>query len=63
MFLRFDLVDMTRQFLANLADVMYHAAMTSFDQKERNGFVEHSNLFLQILTDLDLGPTLQNFLL
>ncbi len=69
-FLRFDLVDISRQFLANLATGQYKEAMKSFGEKDRDGFVDKSNSFLQILRDLDrmlstdshfmLGPWLES---
>ena len=69
-FLRFDLVDISRQFLANLATGQYKETMKSFGEKDRDGFVDKSNSFLQILRDLDrmlstdshfmLGPWLES---
>jgi hypothetical protein len=69
-FLRFDLVDISRQFLANLATDQYKEAMKSFGEKDRDGFVDKSNSFLQILRDFDrmlstdshfmLGPWLES---
>jgi hypothetical protein len=63
-------VDISRQFLANLATGQYKEAMKSFGEKDRDGFVDKSNSFLQILRDLDrmlstdshfmLGPWLES---
>ena len=50
---RFDLVDMTRQFLANQATVIYKRAMKSFQEKKFSEFQEHSKFFLDLLEDME----------
>jgi len=61
---KFDLVDITRQFIINVAPKFYHLAITAYTEKDGQSLVENSNKFLDMLTDLDaVLATNKNFLL
>ena len=66
---RFDLVDITRQFLANHATVIYNLVTKAYEDKNLAELMEHSKSFLELLDDLEkilktdrhfmLGPWLE----
>ena len=70
LFRRFDLIDISRQALANSVSLMYKLAVKSFGEKDRPGFVQYSGIFMNLLQDLDkvlstdphfmLGPWLES---
>ena len=49
----FDLVDITRQNLVNVAPKFYHAAVTAYEEKDTKALEENAALFLDMLKDLD----------
>lgn len=51
---RFDLVDLQRQILTNLGQVMHKRAAGAFRKKDRKGFLLHSNRFLELMHDTDV---------
>ncbi len=61
---KYDLVDVTRQVLANYALVLHSKVVKAYQQKNHSSFVEHSNTFIALLDDLDiLLATRKDFLL
>ncbi len=61
---RYDLVDFTRQVLSNLAGPVFDEAIDAYKEKDRARFTEASNLFIQIVTDMDrVVGTRKEFLL
>lgn len=63
-YLRYDLVDLTRQCLSKLANEVYLDAMHSYQKKDSNGLDSHTRKFLEIIVDIDtLLAADDNFLL
>uniref|UniRef100_A0A182IV01 Uncharacterized protein n=1 Tax=Anopheles atroparvus TaxID=41427 RepID=A0A182IV01_ANOAO len=61
---KYDLVDVTRQFLQNTADGLYLTLMDDYKHRNVARFRVHAALFLELLTDLDrLLLTNEHFLL
>ena len=61
---RYDLVDLTRQALAKLANQVYLDALMAFSQKDVQKVTTQSKKFLDIIVDLDtLLASDNNFLL
>ena len=61
---QYDLVDITRQVLANYANSIHAKLVMAYREKDRTAYKKYSNEFLQILTDLDsLLGTRKDFLL
>jgi alpha-N-acetylglucosaminidase len=61
---QYDLVDVTRQVLANYALVLHANVVKSYQDRDYPSFVTHRNEFLTLLDDLDqLLATRQDFLL
>ena len=61
---QYDLVDITRQVLANYANSIHAKLVWAYREKDRTAYKKYSNEFLQILTDLDsLLGTRKDFLL
>lgn len=61
---QYDLVDVTRQVLANYADALQRQFTTDFEKKDLPAFKTHSHRFLEIINDLDgLLATNKHFLL
>ena len=61
---QYDLVDITRQVLANYADSMHGRLVHAYRDKNPEAFKKYCNEFLQIFTDLDsLLGTRKDFLL
>ncbi len=50
---RYDLVDFTRQFLANAGQVVYKRMVRAFEARDRAAFDRASRLFLRMLRDQD----------
>ena len=50
---QYDVCDLTRQVLSNLANGLYFKVMNAYYEKDVNTFERSSNLFLKILEDLD----------
>ncbi len=50
---RFDVCDITRQVLSNLAKVLYLRSMDGFNQKDIRKFERNVNLFVKLLEDVD----------
>lgn len=60
----YDLVDITRQVLANYSQVVLKKIRSSYLAKDKNAFINHSNEFLEIIDDQDrLLSTIQGFML
>ncbi len=67
---RYDLVDVSRQVLANYALVVQKQWKTAYEKKDKAAFARYSNDFLELITDLDrllasrkdfmLGPWLKD---
>lgn len=51
--LRFDLVDFTRQFMANAAQIPYHEMVAAFNGKDPAGFEKAASQFLAMMDDQD----------
>lgn len=51
---RFDIVDLQRQILTNLGQVMHKRAAGAFRKKDRKGFLLHSNRFIELMHDTDV---------
>ncbi|WP_455614405.1 alpha-N-acetylglucosaminidase [Bacteroides congonensis] len=51
---RFDLVDLQRQILTNLGQVMHKRAAGAFKKKDRKNFLLHSKRFLELMHDTDV---------
>lgn len=51
---RFDIVDIQRQLMSNLGQVIHKKAKEAFDNKDRHSFVLHSGRFLELLHDVDI---------
>jgi alpha-N-acetylglucosaminidase len=61
---RYDLVDVTRQVLANYALVLHSRVVRSYEQRDRDAFRLYNQQFLSLLDDLDrLLATHKDFLL
>ncbi|QKJ30590.1 alpha-N-acetylglucosaminidase [Mucilaginibacter mali] len=61
---RFDLVDVTRQVLANYALPLQRKIVTAYQQKDMAAFKKYSAGFIDLITDMDkLLATRQDFLL
>jgi alpha-N-acetylglucosaminidase len=61
---QYDLVDITRQVLANYALSVHDRLVRAYREKDRVAYKKYSNEFLQIITDLDaLLGTRKDFLL
>ncbi|XP_066379796.1 alpha-N-acetylglucosaminidase-like isoform X1 [Miscanthus floridulus] len=61
---RYDLVDLTRQYLSKLANEVYLDALSSYQKKDSNGLNSHTRKFLEIIVDIDtLLAADDNFLL
>ncbi|CAJ1958891.1 unnamed protein product [Sphenostylis stenocarpa] len=61
---RYDLVDLTRQVLSKFANKLYYDAVTSFQKKNIEALQFYSNMFLQLIKDIDvLLASDDNFLL
>jgi len=61
---RFDLVDITRQFIVNSAPKFYHLAVKAYQDKNVQDLMKNSGHFLDMLKDLDaILATNKNFLL
>jgi len=63
-YLRYDLVDLTRQCLSKLANEVYLDAMRSYQKKDLRRLNTHTRKFLEIIVDIDtLLAADDNFLL
>jgi alpha-N-acetylglucosaminidase len=61
---QYDLVDITRQVLANYADSIHAKLVRAYRDKDRAAYKKYSDEFLQIITDMDsLLGTRKDFLL
>lgn len=61
---QYDLVDVTRQVLANYALVLQTKAVQAYQTKDQQAFAQHRTQFLQLLDDMDkLLATRKDFLL
>ncbi len=61
---QYDIVDITRQVLANYADTLQQQIATDFKLKDGSAFEKHSSEFLVLITDIDeLLGTRKDFLL
>ncbi|XP_065867651.1 alpha-N-acetylglucosaminidase isoform X2 [Euphorbia lathyris] len=61
---RYDLVDLTRQVLSKLANQVYIDAITAFQRKHADALNLHSQIFIQLIRDIDvLLASDDNFLL
>jgi alpha-N-acetylglucosaminidase len=61
---RFDLVDVTRQVLANYALPLQRKFVAAYEQKDSKAFMQYGNEFLQLISDMDaLLATRKDFLL
>lgn len=61
---RYDLVDITRQVLANYADTLHHRFAKAYKSGDRKKFLEHKTSYLALLDDMDkLLATRKGFLL
>jgi alpha-N-acetylglucosaminidase len=61
---QYDLVDITRQVLANYADLIHEKLVVAYRDKDRAAYKEYGDEFLQIIADLDsLLGTRKDFLL
>jgi len=61
---QYDIVDLSRNVLANYATQLRHGFLEDFKQKNRAAFVDKSKQFMEILNDLDaLLDTRKDFLL
>ena len=50
---RFDIVDVQRQMMTNLGQLIHRKAAEAFRKKDRYAFVLHSGRFLEMLADMD----------
>ncbi len=50
---RFDIVDVQRQLMSNLGQVIHRKAAEAFRQKDKAAFELHSGRFLELLSDVD----------
>ena len=50
---RFDIVDVQRQMMANLGQLIHRKAAEAFRKKDRHAFALHSGRFLEMLADMD----------
>lgn len=50
---RFDIVDVQRQIMTNLAQNIHKSVVHSFNSKNQSEFILHSNRFLELLQDVD----------
>lgn len=50
---RFDIIDIQRQIMSNLGQEIHKKAAQAFRDKDREGFMLHSNRFLELLHDTD----------
>jgi alpha-N-acetylglucosaminidase len=61
---QYDIVDITRQVLANYGDVIYQQMAQDYQNKDIKAYQEHSNKFIALITDMDnLLSTRKDFLL
>jgi alpha-N-acetylglucosaminidase len=61
---RYDLVDLTRQVLANYAGPLQKKWVTAYKEKDSAAFTKYSNTFLQLISDMDvLLATRKDFML
>ncbi|MDP9076742.1 MAG: alpha-N-acetylglucosaminidase [Bacteroidota bacterium] len=61
---QYDLVDVTRQVLANYASPLHQKIAAAFENKDRASFKRYSSAFLQLMDDMDtLLNTRKDFLL
>ncbi|BAV09343.1 alpha-N-acetylglucosaminidase [Filimonas lacunae] len=61
---QYDLVDLTRQVLANYAQPLQHQWVTAWKAKDKAAFKKYSTAFLQLISDIDtLLATRKDFLL
>ncbi|WCJ18554.1 Alpha-N-acetylglucosaminidase [Euphorbia peplus] len=61
---RYDLVDLTRQVLSKLANQVYIDAITAFRRKDADALNLHSQIFIELIKDIDvLLASDNNFLL
>jgi len=61
---RYDLVDITRQVLANYATPLQKKWVTAFKEKDSAAFTKYSKAFLQLISDMDvLLATRKDFML
>jgi alpha-N-acetylglucosaminidase len=61
---QYDLVDITRQVLANYANTIHANLVTAYQRKDPDAYKKYSGEFLQIMTDMDsLLGTRKDFLL
>lgn len=51
---RFDLIDLQRQIMTNLGQVIHKRAADAFRKKDRKNFLLHSNRFLELMHDTDV---------
>ncbi|KAM7263511.1 hypothetical protein ACFE04_001194 [Oxalis oulophora] len=51
---RYDLVDLTRQVLSKLANKVYVDAVIAFREKDAKSLASHSQMFIQLIKDIDL---------
>ncbi len=50
---RFDIVDVQRQLMTNLGQLIHRAAAEAFLNKDKEAFQHHSSRFLEMLSDMD----------
>lgn len=50
---KFDLIDITRQYLSNTGQEIHKKAALAFKEKNKNDFKKYSSLFLEMLDDVD----------
>lgn len=50
---RFDIVDVQRQMMTNLGQLIHRAAANAFVSKDKEAFKRHSSRFLDMLSDMD----------
>ncbi|TZF82219.1 alpha-N-acetylglucosaminidase [Pedobacter sp. BS3] len=61
---QYDLVDLTRQVMANYADTLQHAFAYDYKVKDMDAFNQHAKQFLAVISDMDkLLATRKDFLL
>lgn len=61
---RYDLVDVTRQVLANYALILHGELISAYEKKDTTAFIKSSDNFIELLDDLDeLLATRKDFLL
>ncbi|UFH56148.1 alpha-N-acetylglucosaminidase [Spirosoma sp. KNUC1025] len=61
---RYDLVDLTRQVLANYALIVQKEWKKAYQKKDKTAFAQHSQAFLELISDMDvLLASRQDFML